>query len=258
MTDREKEILSKYTEDVKAIYGNSLRYVILYGSRARGDFREDSDYDILVLVDMDIKEARRLWTNLLMDVDWKYNEKYNMDIMSVIVNFDHFNKWVRAYPFYNNAWNEGVALYDSKIEPRCMTRKQNMDDLGSAHDLAMHRMELARDDLAVARQNFEQKNYCFASDRAYSAVYHSMNACLALKFKGFKSHGQAIGYFNKEFVRTGQFPVGLSQKINEAKKIHDACIYEDFFVVSAEETTKQIQMAAEFVDMAGKYVMSQT
>ena len=26
-------------------------------------------------------------------------------------NLDHFNKWVRAYPFYNNVKNEGVELY---------------------------------------------------------------------------------------------------------------------------------------------------
>ena len=114
MTDMEEKVLSQYTEEIKAIYGNCLRYVILYGSRARGDFRRDSDYDILVLVDLDIMEARRLWTEQLMDVDWEYNEKYNMVIMPVIVNIDHFNKWVRAYPFYNYAWNEGVALYDAE------------------------------------------------------------------------------------------------------------------------------------------------
>ena len=113
VTEKEREILSQYTEEVKKIYGEHLRYVILYGSRARGDFREDSDYDIMVLVDQPIEEARHLWSEKLMEVDWIYNERYDMLIMPVIVNMDHFNRWVRAYPFYNYAWNDGVALYDS-------------------------------------------------------------------------------------------------------------------------------------------------
>ena len=32
------EILKKYVEDVREIYGENLRTIILYGSYARGDF----------------------------------------------------------------------------------------------------------------------------------------------------------------------------------------------------------------------------
>ena len=42
------EILKKYVEDVHKIYGEKLRTVILYGSYARGDFRTDSDIDIMI------------------------------------------------------------------------------------------------------------------------------------------------------------------------------------------------------------------
>ena len=51
-----EEILKKYTADVRAIYGERLCEVILYGSYARGDYREDSDIDIMILVDMDEME----------------------------------------------------------------------------------------------------------------------------------------------------------------------------------------------------------
>ena len=37
---------------------------------------------------------------------------YDMIIMPVVVNIHHFNRWVRAYPFYNNVWNEGIGLYE--------------------------------------------------------------------------------------------------------------------------------------------------
>jgi len=33
-------------------YGDRLRGILLYGSRARGDFGPDSDYDLVVLLDL--------------------------------------------------------------------------------------------------------------------------------------------------------------------------------------------------------------
>ncbi len=45
-------ILGKYVEDIHRLYGERLKTVILYGSYARGDFKPDSDIDIMILVDM--------------------------------------------------------------------------------------------------------------------------------------------------------------------------------------------------------------
>ena len=46
------EILKRYVDDVHGLYGSRLKAVILYGSYARGDFRPDSDIDIMILVDL--------------------------------------------------------------------------------------------------------------------------------------------------------------------------------------------------------------
>ncbi len=48
MCQRLNEMLKKYVADVHKIYGESLKTVILYGSYARGDFRPDSDIDIMI------------------------------------------------------------------------------------------------------------------------------------------------------------------------------------------------------------------
>ena len=45
-------LLEQYVEEVKKIYGERVKSVILYGSYARGDFKADSDIDIMILVDM--------------------------------------------------------------------------------------------------------------------------------------------------------------------------------------------------------------
>ena len=57
-----KEKLRNIIEKVVKKSGFTLNSVFVFGSRARGDFRPDSDYDILVVIDEDlpIRERRRL------------------------------------------------------------------------------------------------------------------------------------------------------------------------------------------------------
>ena len=50
MTPPNPLLLSKFRTKLKALYGNRLERIILYGSRARGDARPDSDYDIAVFL----------------------------------------------------------------------------------------------------------------------------------------------------------------------------------------------------------------
>lgn len=46
-----REALQEAKKRLQAIYGDRLRRVILYGSRARGDATEDSDVDVLVVLE---------------------------------------------------------------------------------------------------------------------------------------------------------------------------------------------------------------
>ena len=47
-----QDLIEQYVEEIKKIYGSYVRQIILYGSCARGDFRPDSDVDIMILADM--------------------------------------------------------------------------------------------------------------------------------------------------------------------------------------------------------------
>ena len=103
-------VLEKYVEEIKQIYGEFLKTVILYGSYARGDFGPDSDIDIMILVDMsdmEIKEFRHELSRITYD----FNEYYGIDIKPIAKSNTHFNKWSLVYPFYATVHKEGVVLY---------------------------------------------------------------------------------------------------------------------------------------------------
>ncbi|HUX55479.1 MAG TPA: nucleotidyltransferase domain-containing protein [Bacteroidales bacterium] len=93
----------------KAIHSKDPRAeAFLFGSRARGDFRPDSDWDILILVDS---------LNVTNEIDDKFrDELYKIEIESgqIISTFvyskDYWQKNLIFSPLYKNIKKEGIQL----------------------------------------------------------------------------------------------------------------------------------------------------
>ena len=136
-----------------------------------------------------------------------------------------------------------------------MRRKSGpLDDVGGAKELAEYRLSVAKEDLADAERDFEEKRYRSANNRSYYAIFRAISACLALEFKAFKSHAQVIGNFNKDFIHTGKFPKEIGQKISKAQTVRNASDYSDFYVVSVKETEEQIETARQVVTLVEAYL----
>ena len=106
-----ENILNLFVQKATQEYGGHIKKIILYGSYARGDFHEDSDIDIMVLVDYPRESISDLETGLSdIGYDLSYDHDF-IEISTLMQNEDFFNHWVSAYPFYKNVKNEGVELY---------------------------------------------------------------------------------------------------------------------------------------------------
>ena len=110
MTDRMRELLWQYAGQVKWFYASALRAVILYGSYARGDDTEDSDVDIMILVDMPEEEINRSREGI-SDLTYDFNEAHDFKIMPVVIGEKQFAYWLPVYPFYQNIEKDGVSIY---------------------------------------------------------------------------------------------------------------------------------------------------
>ena len=81
--------------------------VALFGSRARGDARDDSDWDILIILDKTKLEADD-YDNIsypLRELGWKLKECIN----PVMYTLKDWMKYSFS-PFYHNVTNEGIIL----------------------------------------------------------------------------------------------------------------------------------------------------
>lgn len=90
--------------------------VILFGSRARGDFRTDSDWDFLILTH---KAATQQLQDSIRDLLYDIELRTGQVISSVIENEGIWLKY-RESEFYKNVVREGV-----EVELQCERQNYN-------------------------------------------------------------------------------------------------------------------------------------
>lgn len=130
-------------------------------------------------------------------------------------------------------------------------------DIGTKKDLCLYRIQTTKENLRAARILLKAGEYKSANNRAYYAIFHAINAVHALNGQSFKRHKDAIGNFNKSYVKTEIFPREIGRKISEAEEIRHASDYDDFYIASCEEAKRQILVADEFIKLVEKYCISE-
>jgi predicted nucleotidyltransferase len=106
MTDREKHIFQLITRRIKEL--DSHAEVILYGSRARGQSRTDSDWDILVLLDREdvTLKTEQKFRHHLFEIELEIGEPISVFVRSKTI-------WESKYkitPLYKSIKAEGVKV----------------------------------------------------------------------------------------------------------------------------------------------------
>lgn len=104
-------ILDEVVNDVKSLYGEKLKEIVLYGSYSRNQQDDESDIDILVLIDVDESELKyydKMLNNIISDIGYRHKK-----VVSLIdLSYEKFNYWADVVPFYKNVNNEGIVIYE--------------------------------------------------------------------------------------------------------------------------------------------------
>ncbi|MGI6648488.1 MAG: nucleotidyltransferase domain-containing protein [Bacillota bacterium] len=108
LTTTEQKVLNQFVEYLNQVANNEIIKVILYGSKARGDNRPDSDMDVLILV----QDKKRIDRDKIYDFIIDVELEYGIDISLNIYDNDRFNQLasIKA-PFVMNVIKEGENLW---------------------------------------------------------------------------------------------------------------------------------------------------
>lgn len=106
MTAADHQLLAECKAAIEEVAPDAS--LILYGSRARGDAREDSDYDLLVLADREPDmELEQAIVGRLVPLEVRTGK-----VLTVLVYSR--SQWesalYRAMPFHKNVTREGVLI----------------------------------------------------------------------------------------------------------------------------------------------------
>ena len=121
MPENVNSIVYKFLQDLKRILGEKLAKVIVYGSYARGDYRDNSDVDIMILVKMSDEEIRTV-KNDIYDLAFDVEMSTGIELSPVIKSEEQYEYWVDTLPFYRNVRDEGIC----NEEKQPITHRQRM------------------------------------------------------------------------------------------------------------------------------------
>jgi uncharacterized protein len=107
LTDLESAALDEYVQRLRARLGAAVVGLRLFGSKARGDSREDSDIDVAVLVQGDRLAAE----DVAIDVAFEVNLEHDVYISPRVIPADVLEHPVwRITHFVQALETEGVPL----------------------------------------------------------------------------------------------------------------------------------------------------
>lgn len=103
-------VIRDFSKSIKTILGNDLSQIILYGSYARGEQREKSDIDLMILTSLTDVQISKI-EPIIVNMAFEYEMEYLISISIIIKNKDHFYYWLGALPFYDNINREGRVIW---------------------------------------------------------------------------------------------------------------------------------------------------
>lgn len=101
-------ILDEVERELKLLFDNKLTAIILYGSYAREDYDDESDIDIIALVD---EGELKKYTDRIIDLEIDLTIKYGVMPSILLENREYFRKNQNVEYLFQNVVKHGKTIY---------------------------------------------------------------------------------------------------------------------------------------------------
>lgn len=225
-----KKIARKFLEEVERILKDKVVAVVAFGSRVWGDFREDSDYDLLVLHRGDQKEVEEV----VAEVALKLSAELGVGIEPIVASIFEFRGDDRH--LYRRCKSEGLILYPDGGEAEARRRE------------AIDLLFLAEEFLEIARALLKLKMYRGVIDDGYNAAELAVKALLL--WDGHKipgTHGGVVGKFGEVYVLKGRVSAELGKRLSLSLEKRNKARYDARADIKEEDAKFVLQTAEEII-----------
>ena len=121
-------------------------------------------------------------------------------------------------------------------------------------ELSKYRMSEAERCLQSAKVLFETGDFKSAANRSYYCVFNAIRSIFALHGRDYKKHRSLLSFFRLEYVKTGILDTKLSDIVGILFQIREKSDYDDFYIVSKQEISEQIENAEYFLNQISLYL----
>lgn len=108
------DILNIITQEVVKggveLLGDKIEKIVLYGSYARGDYDDESDVDIMFLLDCKDTEISS-YRERISRLSSRIGLDHDIFVSIFLKDTETYYKWLDVLPFYQNVQKDGVVLY---------------------------------------------------------------------------------------------------------------------------------------------------
>lgn len=107
LNKNERKVIESFVNELKEKLGDEILSIRLFGSKARGDFQEESDIDIFILV----KEKKGKLRDKISDIAAEYFFEYNVPLAPVVYSLFEYeqNKKLSSF-FFEQVEKQGISL----------------------------------------------------------------------------------------------------------------------------------------------------
>lgn len=109
MNEKERQIIFELKNRLTDDLSKHLKKLVLFGSRARGEETDDSDMDILAIVDEKNLEIEKRLEEIAYQVMWD-NDFKPIISLKVLAESHFLNALNKGYSFYRHIDKEGITV----------------------------------------------------------------------------------------------------------------------------------------------------
>lgn len=121
--------------------------------------------------------------------------------------------------------------------------------------LSKVRLDTAKNCLRDSQILINSESFKASANRSYYAVFHAMRAVLVFDEFDSKKHSGIISEFRKRYIKTGILSTEISKIIDIQFSVRSHSDYDDFYVISKNESINQLHEAEKMVSEVEKYLI---